>query len=78
MQKSLTTGTLLQPCVLRLGSLQDWDVGVGVFPEGEEVLISPFSFIAIAGEDVGAGGDPDRIRCTRRLQEPLHDGQEPC
>jgi hypothetical protein len=29
--------SLLQLCVLRLGFLQD--VGVGVFPEGEEVLV---------------------------------------
>src|ERR1700694_1100681 len=29
----------LQLRVLRLGFLQDRDVGVGVFPEGEEVLI---------------------------------------
>jgi len=28
----------LQLPVLRLGMLQDGDVGVGVFPEGEEVL----------------------------------------
>ena len=31
---------LLQLCVLRLGLLQDGDVGVGVFPEGKEVLVS--------------------------------------
>ena len=31
--------SLLQLCVLGLGFLQDGDVGVGVFPEGEEVLI---------------------------------------
>ena len=32
------TGSL-QLRVLRLGLLQDGDVGVGVFPEGEEVLM---------------------------------------
>jgi hypothetical protein len=30
---------LLQLRVLRLGLLQDGDVGVGVFPEGEEVFV---------------------------------------
>jgi hypothetical protein len=30
---------LLQLRVLRLGLLQDGDVGVGVFPESEEVLV---------------------------------------
>jgi len=28
-----------QSCILRLGLLQDGDVGVGVFPEREEILI---------------------------------------
>jgi hypothetical protein len=31
----------LQLRVLRFGFLQDGDVGVGVFPEGEEILIRP-------------------------------------
>ncbi len=30
---------LLQLCVLRLGFIQDGDVGVGVFPEAEEILV---------------------------------------
>ena len=30
--------------VLHLGLLQDGDVGVGVFPEGEEVLSMPLSY----------------------------------
>src|ERR1039457_6083876 len=30
---------LLQLCVLRFGFFQDGDVGVGVFPEGQEGLI---------------------------------------
>ena len=35
---------LFQLCVLRLGFLQDGDVGVSVFPEGEEVLIGSAGF----------------------------------
>ena len=31
---------LLQPCVLGFGLFQDGNVGVGVFPEGEEVFVS--------------------------------------
>ncbi|MFZ3377203.1 MAG: hypothetical protein WA183_16775 [Chthoniobacterales bacterium] len=31
---------LLQFRVLRFRFFQDWDVGVGVLPEGEEVLVS--------------------------------------
>jgi hypothetical protein len=35
---------LLELRVLGLGLLQDGDVGVGFFPEGEEVLIGGFGF----------------------------------
>ena len=35
---------LLQLRVLGLGLLQDGDVGVGVFPEGEEILVCSFRF----------------------------------
>ena len=41
--------------VLRLGLLQDRDVGVGVFPERDEVLICQLCFGGIAGESVGTG-----------------------
>ena len=33
------TGMLVQLRVLRLGLLQDGDVGVGVFPEREEIFV---------------------------------------
>ena len=46
---------LLQLRVLRLGLHQDGDVGVGVFPEGEEVLILGTSLGSVAGKGVGAG-----------------------
>ena len=42
------TTDLLQLCVLGLGFLQDGDVGIGVFPEGEEILVG--------GESPDAGG----------------------
>ena len=35
---------LFQLCVFRLGFLQDGDVGVGVFPEREEILIRNAGF----------------------------------
>jgi hypothetical protein len=34
--------------VLRLRLLQDGDVGIGVFPEGEEVLVSGAGFGSVA------------------------------
>ena len=50
------TGTLLvQLRVLRFRFFQDGDVGVGVFPEGEEILISSFGLGGITFECVGAG-----------------------
>jgi hypothetical protein len=39
---------LLQPCVLGIGLLQDREVGVGVFPESEEIFVG--------GESADAGG----------------------
>ena len=33
------TSLLLQPRVLRFGLFQDGDIGVGVFPEGEEIFV---------------------------------------
>ena len=47
-----TDKQLLQLHVLRLGLLQDGDVGVGVFPEGEEILIGSFRFGRIALEHI--------------------------
>src|SRR5271165_2257036 len=40
--------TLLQSCVFRLGFFQDGDVGVGIFPEAEELFVG--------GECPDAGG----------------------
>ena len=40
--------SLLQPRVLGLGLLQDGDVGVGIFPQGEEVLVGGACFRFIA------------------------------
>jgi hypothetical protein len=42
--------TSLQLGVLRLGFLQDGDVGVGVFPEGEEILVCNSELGDIPGE----------------------------
>ena len=38
----------LQLVILRFGLLQDGDVGIGIFPEGEEVLVSHTCAHAIA------------------------------
>jgi hypothetical protein len=58
--KSTATNSLLQLRVLRLGFFQDGDVGVGVFPEREEI------FVSREGADAGSIG----IRTLRssRLQ----------
>jgi hypothetical protein len=46
---------LLQLRVLRLGFLQDGDVGVGVFPEREEILIGSLGFGGVSREGIRAG-----------------------
>jgi hypothetical protein len=51
---NVAAARLLQPCVLRLGLLQDGDVGVSVFPEGEEVLVHNFRLRSVTYQRVGA------------------------
>jgi hypothetical protein len=46
---------LLQLRVLRLSLGQDGDIGVGVFPEGEEIIVSSASFRSVTLQSVGAG-----------------------
>src|ERR1017187_7317465 len=46
--------TLLQPRILRFGLLVDGDVGVGVFPEGEEIFVGGFRLGGIARHRIGA------------------------
>jgi len=45
---------LLQLCVLRLGLLQDGDVGVGVFPEGEEIIVGGAGFDGVVLHGIGS------------------------
>jgi hypothetical protein len=46
---------LLQLRVLGFGLLKDGDVGVGVFPEGEEVLVGCSGLVCVAFQSVGSG-----------------------
>jgi hypothetical protein len=41
--------------VLGLGLREDRDVGVGVFPQREEILIRRAGLSGVAGERIGAG-----------------------
>ena len=45
---------LLQLRVFRLGLLQNGDVGVGVFPEDEEILLGSFRFVLVATHHIGS------------------------
>ena len=56
---------LLQLSVLSFGLLVDGDVGVGVFPEGEEVLICSFCLRGIALHGISAG-ELQASQCAER------------
>ena len=45
---------LLQLFVFGFGFFQDGDVGIGVFPQGEEVLIGSFRFGGVSLKRIGA------------------------
>src|SRR5581483_6423911 len=53
---------------LRLGLLQDGNVGIGVFPQREEVLIGGARFGGVALERVGAGETESRQGACREIQ----------
>jgi hypothetical protein len=46
---------LVEFCVFGFGLEEDRDVGVGVFPRSEEILIGGASFCGVALESAGAG-----------------------
>ena len=46
---------LIKLRVLRFGSDEDGNVRVGVFPEGEKILIGGLGFCGVALQRVGAG-----------------------
>jgi len=47
-------GELLQLRLFRFSFFQDQDVGVGGFPEGEEILVRTFRFGGVACHHIGA------------------------
>jgi hypothetical protein len=60
---------LLHLLVLGFGFLQDGDVGIGVFPEGEEVLIGGTALGSVALESVGTGETEMRECPQREIQD---------
>src|SRR5712692_3904909 len=52
-RSGLEDAELLQLCVLRLGLLQDGNVGIGVFPEGEKILICGAALCRVTLQRVG-------------------------
>src|SRR5438445_1573823 len=63
-----TQAVLLQLRVLRVGFLQDGNIGVGILPESEKVLILRVGFGCIALERVGAGEAKMGQHADRRVQ----------
>ena len=58
---------LVQPRVLRLSLFQDRDVGVGVFPEGEEILVGNLGPDFIPRQRGGAALSKIRQCAYRRI-----------
>jgi hypothetical protein len=56
---------LLQPCILGFGSEEDGDVGVRVYPDRKEVLISGAGFCGVSPQGTCAGETEMRQRCDR-------------
>lgn len=52
---SLLRGTSLQLRVLRLGLLQEGDLGVRVFPQSQKILVGAAALCPVASERIGAG-----------------------
>src|SRR2546428_13218223 len=59
----------LQLRVLRVGLLQDGDVGVGVFPEGEEIWVCSAGFGGLARHGVGSA----ELEMRQRTDEFVED-----
>ena len=55
VRESSKLRSLLQFRVFRFGFLQNGDIGVSVFPEGEEVLVGDAGLGAVSRQRVGAG-----------------------
>src|SRR5262249_32881032 len=69
---------LLQLRVLRLGLLQDRDVGVGVFPKGEEILIRSAGFTASGVFSIALDGlRLDKIRASQSQTGQRTPGKVP-
>jgi hypothetical protein len=56
---------LLELCVFRFGSEQNGDVGVGVFPKREKILVGGAGLGLVAGQRIGAGQPNIRERRKR-------------
>ena len=57
---------LLQLCVLGFGLLVDGNVGIGIFPEGEQVLICSFCSRSVALYDISTG-ELQVSQCAERI-----------
>ena len=53
-KRGLVNSLRFQPVVLRPGLFQNGNIGVGIFPELEEVFVTGPGFVPVAGECVGA------------------------
>src|SRR5208283_2601873 len=59
---------LLQLRVFGLGLFQDGDVGVGIFPKREELLVRSFGFDHVSGKSVGSS-QSQVCQCADRVHQ---------
>src|SRR5271156_434667 len=67
LAKSESLIPLLQLRKLRLGFFKDGNVGIGVLPEGKEILVGGFGFGSVARHRVGAAEAKMRQSSERKV-----------
>ncbi len=58
----------MDPRVLGLGLFKDGDVGVGVFPEGEEILVGSLCLELISGQNASSRKAEEFINLAHGLR----------
>ena len=66
---SICTPLLLQTGEIRLGLSQDWNICVGVFPQGEKVQVCRFGPVLVSRHCIGSS----KLQVRKRTDGIVHD-----